>query len=373
MTNFAIPLVILTWHRMIQEYFWKHGEKTFFEYGNYMPRKQRFPKEAIDLYMIDSNGTKTHIKSFDMIHPNADADVSKDACLSILEWADYLLEPHAGIDKNDDSKHDSDKDLKRPMMSYKITDDEINWKKETDTDTTVTNATASVTEEDRLWSKYDWGVENKNDATLRYNIARALKLSHSMYTKLKRMTKEQQDEKDITELGMLSIMQMHSNETGTEVAKNWKDTFTDIHTFYQKEYLKSTDSEMIETEQENKETTDDIEFNDDDEDSDENDSDYVETNKCRNKYSIFDDEEESDDPGTQNTLGKESGHGKIVGIDTQDAIPTDNDATESGKANAHDAKDKSKTDASGNNKRPGDDILEEEKGKRQKRNSARKK
>ena len=187
------------------------------------------------------------------------------------------------------------------------------------------------------------------------------------------MTKEQQDEKDITELGMLSIMQMHSNETGTEVAKNWKDTFTDIHTFYQKEYLKSTDSEMIETEQENKETTDDIEFNDDDEDSDENDSDYVETNKCRNKYSIFDDEEESDDPGTQNTLGKESGHGKLVGIDTQDAIPTDNDATESGKANAHDAKDKSKTDASGNNKRPGDDILEEEKGKRQKRNSARKK
>jgi hypothetical protein len=43
-----------------------------------------------------------------MINPNADADVSQDACLSLLEWADYLLEPHAGIDKNDDSKLDSD-------------------------------------------------------------------------------------------------------------------------------------------------------------------------------------------------------------------------------------------------------------------------
>ena len=79
--------------------------------------------------MINDVGRETQIKSFDMIRPNADADVSKDACLSLLEWANYLLEPHAGIDKNDDSKLDDDKHLKRPMMSYKITDDEINWKK----------------------------------------------------------------------------------------------------------------------------------------------------------------------------------------------------------------------------------------------------
>jgi hypothetical protein len=187
-----------------------------------MPQKQRFPKDAIDLYMIDGNGTETHIQSFDMIHPNADADVSKDACLSLLQWADYLLKPHAGLEKNGDSKLDSDKDLKRPMMSYKITDDEINWKKETDTGTTVTNATATVTEEDKLWSKFDWSVESKNPATLRHNIAKALELSHLRYTKLKRMTKKQQDKKDTNELGMLSIMQMHSDETGTEVAKTGK-------------------------------------------------------------------------------------------------------------------------------------------------------
>ena len=93
-------------------------------------------------------------------------------------------------------------------MSYKITDDEINWKKETDTDTTGTNATASVTEENKLWSKFDWNVEIKNTATLRHNIANALQISHSRYTKLKRMTKEQQDEKYTIELGMLSIMQI---------------------------------------------------------------------------------------------------------------------------------------------------------------------
>ncbi len=41
------------------------------------------------------------------------------------------------------------------MISYKITDDEINWKKEIDTDTAGTNATASVTEEDKLWNQFD--------------------------------------------------------------------------------------------------------------------------------------------------------------------------------------------------------------------------
>jgi hypothetical protein len=93
MTNFAIPLVILTWHQMIQEYFWKNEDKMFFQYGNYSPQKQRFPKEAIDLYMIDISGNDTQIKSFDMIRPNADSEVSQHACLSLFEWAHYILEP----------------------------------------------------------------------------------------------------------------------------------------------------------------------------------------------------------------------------------------------------------------------------------------
>jgi hypothetical protein len=34
MSNFSIPLVILTWHRMLQEYFWNNSDKTFFHFGN---------------------------------------------------------------------------------------------------------------------------------------------------------------------------------------------------------------------------------------------------------------------------------------------------------------------------------------------------
>jgi hypothetical protein len=250
--------------------------------------------------MIDGVGREINIKSFDMIRPTAAADVSQHACLSLLEWANYLLEPHAGIDKNDDSKLDNDKDLKRPMISYEITDDEINWKKESDINTTVTNATVSDTGEDKLCSKYDWNGENKTGAALRHNIADALKLSHSRYSKLKRLNNTQQEEKDIIELGMLSIMQMHYNATRTKVAKSWKDTFNDIDSLYQEEI----DTEMIEPEQETKDATEEIGIEDDDDDSNDDDESFIDTNKHRKIYDLFGDEEDSDDPGTENTLGK---------------------------------------------------------------------
>jgi len=112
------------------------------------------------------------------------------------------------------------------------------------------------------------------------------------------LTNTQQDEKDTIELGMLSIMQMHYNETGTAVAKNWKDTFTDIYMLQHEEYMntcKLIDSEMIETVQETIDATGDISIDDNDDDSDYEDETVGHTRKI---CSLFDDEEDSDDPGT---------------------------------------------------------------------------
>jgi hypothetical protein len=261
-------------------------------------------------------------------------------------------------------------------MSYKITDDEINWKKETDTNTTATDAIASVTEEDKLWSKYDWSVENKTGAALRYNIAQALDLSHSRYSKLKRLNKTQQDEKDIIERGMLSIMQMHSNETGTAEAKSWIHTFNDISAIYHEELNsnKLIDTVMIDTPQEPIHATAENDVDDDDDDSDDDDKTGSHTSNHRKRYSLFEDEEDSDVPETQNTLGKKSGIEKIAGIGSQDAAATDKETNESGKATNNDVGDKSdhesattnKSGAAGNNKRTSDDNLQGNKGKKRK-------
>ena len=63
----------------------------------------------------------------------------------------------------------------------------------------------------------------------------------------------------------------------------------------------------------------------------------------------------------------------MVAIETIVENAIDNDATESGKEKALDTNDKLETDAADSNKRAGEDNLEEEKGKRQKRSSAKKK
>ncbi len=93
------------------------------------------------------------------------------------------------------------------------------------------------------------------------------------------------------------------------MAKNWQQTFNDITMLYP-DKLRNFDSEMIETQQETIDATDEIVVDDDDDDSSDDDKSFHYTSKHRKGYSLFEDEENSDDPDRQNTLGKESGHEK---------------------------------------------------------------
>ncbi len=132
---------------------------------------------------------------------------------------------------------------------------------------------------------------------------------------------------------------------------------------------------MIESQQETIDATDKTDVDDDDDNSSDDDESFCYTSKHRKGYSLFEDEENSDDPDTQNTLGKESGHKKIAEFDTQDAAATDNDTTEPGKATNNDVSDKSdheyattnKPDAADNNKRTADNNLQVNRAKRTKK------
>jgi hypothetical protein len=90
--NFAIPLVILTWHQMLQGFFWKNSDHTFFELGNYCGQRKKNTKQPLDnLHMIDGLGDETKITSFDMFCSNCDDNLVKKVCPSLLEWVNYLL------------------------------------------------------------------------------------------------------------------------------------------------------------------------------------------------------------------------------------------------------------------------------------------
>jgi hypothetical protein len=56
MSNFALPLVILTWQRMLLEHFWRSRQDTFSELGVYSAQQHRVAKISLDnLYLINSN------------------------------------------------------------------------------------------------------------------------------------------------------------------------------------------------------------------------------------------------------------------------------------------------------------------------------
>ncbi len=124
------------------------------------------------------------------------------------------------------------------------------------------------------------------------------------------------------------------------MARNWQQTFYDIATVYHHE-LKDLDGEMIETQKERIDANEGFANDDDDDNSSDNDKSFHYTSTQRNRNSLFDDDKSSDEPDTQNTLGKESGHGMIPEIDTQDATAIDKDTTESGKATNNEESDKS--------------------------------
>ncbi len=244
---------------------------------------------------------KPKITSFEIIRPNSDADVCKEACPSLLEWANYLLEPYADIESKDDSKVNSDINQKGPMLSYKITDDEIKWKKEPATETKQANASTPIIGEE--WCKYDFDVEKKTKAALMCNIANALKVCHSKYEKLKKLNNQQKHDHESIQLGMWLVMQMHCNDTGTTNDKHFQETLEIIrmkHLEDMKSNKVKVENEIsnIPPEQATETATVDANSKNDSGDGDiesDDDNEIVLHNKNYQKSSIFDDDDDDND------------------------------------------------------------------------------
>jgi len=98
--NFAIPLVILTWNRMLQEYFMKDPEHTFFGLGDYREQKKKEKDAPYDnLFMSANDGVEFKVNSFTCFQPNRNLMSSPVVCPSLLRWAEYLLSPAMETDE----------------------------------------------------------------------------------------------------------------------------------------------------------------------------------------------------------------------------------------------------------------------------------
>jgi hypothetical protein len=120
MPNFAIPLVILTWSRMLQEYFSKDSENTFFGLGDYCKQKKKNTDAPYDNMFLSGNDFEEFkVDSFSCFQPNETLESSPDVCSSLLQWAEYLLTP--AIETDNKKIERLQKLGKKPMVRYNMT------------------------------------------------------------------------------------------------------------------------------------------------------------------------------------------------------------------------------------------------------------
>ncbi len=86
---------------MLIEHFYDNSDETFFELGNYSARGKKYAAEPFDnLYLIKRDtikeGGETHFFSFDCIKIKEE--------LSILQWADYILQQDANLETANEKK-----------------------------------------------------------------------------------------------------------------------------------------------------------------------------------------------------------------------------------------------------------------------------
>ncbi len=120
MPNFAIPLVILTWNRMLQEYFSKDSEYTLFGLGDYSEQKKKNTAAPYNNMFLSGNDFEEFkVDSFSCFQPHETLERSPDVCPSRLQWAEYLLTP--AIETESKKKERLQKLGGKPMVRYNMT------------------------------------------------------------------------------------------------------------------------------------------------------------------------------------------------------------------------------------------------------------
>ena len=118
--NFEIPIVILTWNRMLQEYFLANSEYTFFGLGDYSEQKKKNTAAPYDNMFLSVDGFEEFkVDSFSCFQPHEALERSPDVCPSLFQWAEYLLTP--AIESESEKKERLQKLGEKPMQRYNMT------------------------------------------------------------------------------------------------------------------------------------------------------------------------------------------------------------------------------------------------------------
>ena len=215
MSNFALPLVLITWQRMLVEHFHENTKDTFFEKGNYEPQKKPNLNYPLNNIHLKVGGPKqadmdSQVNSFD--------DFTIKEKLSLGYWADKILqqEDYLGIT----SKPESQAKTTGDTCSYAIMNKKIRWEKDKDDDNDEAQEKVSndVLEQEIVLD------ENKKNEQLK-TIAEAMNVGRTLLAKINRKTKEQKKDESTVNLGCNLLQKFIARELNNDdIFANW-DTF----------------------------------------------------------------------------------------------------------------------------------------------------
>lgn len=145
MTTYAIPFLMITWLRQLEEFFFLKNEQDFFEQGMYsaLATKPKGSTTNNNIFM-SKNGTKNRqvkVETLDFLKPKM--RMNANVCVTLREWAAYIFECEFEPQTLDEN---SKKILKSPSIKkkkYEMSDDDLDYsvlnkEEEKDTKTAAT-------------------------------------------------------------------------------------------------------------------------------------------------------------------------------------------------------------------------------------------
>ena len=213
MNNFALPLVVMSWHRMVQEFFSTNADYTFFDLGNYSETQEQGKKVAYGdaMYLETINEKKrTRIDNFDCFHPNKALENSPDVCISLVEWARHILVPV--VETNEQKQKRVQWLQDRPMKSYTISTKVINWKADLEKTKLVAQ---TIVEPSTVVATMLSNEDVDDTSVLLKNIGLSLIAAERTIESIPRKNADRKEDDFKVQLGIMSFVQCIKNNAKT--------------------------------------------------------------------------------------------------------------------------------------------------------------
>ena len=137
MTNFALPLVVISWQRMLVEHFSMNDGETFFEKGNYEPQPKKNAKCPLDNLYLTGGYKKNNVDVQGQVFNFKEFTIKQK--LSLGTWADKILQQDANFDMNRETTTKRRATEKDAIEKYTMSTNPIKWEKEKENETDNNN------------------------------------------------------------------------------------------------------------------------------------------------------------------------------------------------------------------------------------------